>query len=144
MRSVWSIDVHFCDTDDKVFLWHQYFVYFSVSFVLYFVCFLFVSFVWFYFYCVFCLAFFPWDSWTAGQLSRPTQESMHVMLQLVKVVAWLNIFQPAFILELTSTTWKVSVFGIILVLIFPYSNWIRRHTECLSIFSPNVGKYWSG
>ena len=79
-----------------------------------------------------------------GQLSRPTQESIHVVLQLVKAVAWLNNFQPAFTLELTSTTWKVSVFGVILVLIFPYSDWIQRHTECLSIFSPNVGKYWSG
>ena len=28
-----------------------------------------------------------------------------------------------------------------LVRIFPYSDWIRRNTEYLSVFSPNVGKY---
>ena len=143
MRSVWSIEVHFCDTDDKDFLWHQYFVYFSVSFILYFFCFLFCFFCLILFLLRFLLCFFSMRR-QKGQLSRPTQESIHVVLQLVKAVAWLNNFQPAFTLELTSTTWKVSVFGVILVLIFPYSDWIRRHTECLSIFSPNVGKYWSG
>ena len=39
-----------------------------------------------------------------------------------------------------SNAWKVSVFGIFLVLIFPHSDWIRRDTAYLSIFSPNVGK----
>ena len=29
----------------------------------------------------------------------------------------------------------------ILVRIFPHSDWIRRETEYLSVFSPNVGKY---
>ena len=43
--------------------------------------------------------------------------------------------------EKMNTTWKVSVFGIILVLIFPHSDWIRRNTEYLSVFSPNAGKY---
>ena len=28
-----------------------------------------------------------------------------------------------------------------LVCIFPHSHWIRRDTECLSVFSPNAGKY---
>ena len=28
-----------------------------------------------------------------------------------------------------------------LVRIFPHSDWIRRDTEYLSVFSPNVGKY---
>ena len=32
------------------------------------------------------------------------------------------------------TAWKVSVFGVILVRIF-------QHTEYLSVFSPNAGKY---
>ena len=36
---------------------------------------------------------------------------------------------------------KMSVFGVILVHIFPHSNWIRGDTECLSVFSPNAGKY---
>ena len=36
------------------------------------------------------------------------------------------------------TAWKVSVFGVILVRIFPNSNWIRRDTEYLSVFNPNA------
>ena len=39
------------------------------------------------------------------------------------------------------TAWKRSVFGVVLVCIFLHSNWIRRDTEYLSIFSPNAGKY---
>ena len=34
----------------------------------------------------------------------------------------------------------MSVFRIILVLIFPYSGWIQRDTPYLSVFSPNAGK----
>ena len=41
-----------------------------------------------------------------------------------------------------TTAWKVSVFGVFLVRIFPHSDWIRRDTEYLLVFSPNVGKYW--
>ena len=40
--------------------------------------------------------------------------------------------------RLIYTTWKVSVFGIILVRIFPHSDWIRRDTPYLSVFSPNA------
>ena len=32
--------------------------------------------------------------------------------------------------------WKASVFSI-----FPHSLWMRRYTPCLSVFSPNAGKY---
>ena len=39
------------------------------------------------------------------------------------------------------TAWKVSVVGVILVCIFPHSDWIRRDTPYLSVFSPNAGKY---
>ena len=35
------------------------------------------------------------------------------------------------------------MFGVFLVRIFPHSNWIRRDTEYLSMFSPNAGKYGS-
>ena len=38
-------------------------------------------------------------------------------------------------------TWKVSVFGVFLVRIFPHSGWIWRDTEYLSVFSSNAGKY---
>ena len=40
-----------------------------------------------------------------------------------------------------STAWKMFVFGVCLVCIFPYSDWIRRDTEYLSVFSPKAGKY---
>ena len=39
------------------------------------------------------------------------------------------------------SVWKVSVFGVFLVRIFPHSYWIRRDTEYLFAFSPNAGKY---
>ena len=39
------------------------------------------------------------------------------------------------------TGWKVSVFVVILVPIFPRSHWILRDTKFLSVFSPNKGKY---
>ena len=39
------------------------------------------------------------------------------------------------------TAWKESIFGVILVRIFPHSDWIRRDIPYLSVFSPNVGKY---
>ena len=40
----------------------------------------------------------------------------------------------------TITAWKVSVFGIILVRIFPHSDWIWRDATYLFVFSPNAGK----
>ena len=36
--------------------------------------------------------------------------------------------------------WKVSVFGVFLVRIFPHLDWIRKDTPYLSIFSPNARK----
>ena len=33
------------------------------------------------------------------------------------------------------------VLGVFLVLIFPHSDWIRRDTPYLPVFSPNAGKY---
>ena len=41
---------------------------------------------------------------------------------------------------LTITAQKVSVFGVIPVRIFLHSDWTRRDTEYISIFSPNEGK----
>ena len=40
----------------------------------------------------------------------------------------------------TITAWKVPVLGVILVRIFPHSDWIRRDTDYLAVFSLNVGK----
>ena len=39
------------------------------------------------------------------------------------------------------TARKVYVFWVILVRIFPHSDWIRRFTPYLSLVSPNAGKY---
>ena len=39
------------------------------------------------------------------------------------------------------TAWKVSVFGVFLVRIFPNLDWIWSDTEYLSVFSLNEGKY---
>ena len=39
------------------------------------------------------------------------------------------------------TTWKMSVFGVFLVRIFPHSDWIRTDMEHLFAFTPNAGKY---
>ena len=37
--------------------------------------------------------------------------------------------------------WKKSVFWVFLVRIFQHSDWIRRDTPYLFVFSPNAGKY---
>ena len=39
------------------------------------------------------------------------------------------------------TVWKMFIFGVIVVCIFPHSDWIRRHTEYLSVFCSNAAKY---
>ena len=54
---------------------------------------------------------------------------------------WVFTFTFLEIVEKFYTTWKVSVFGVILVCIFPHSEWIRRDTPYFSVFGPNVGKY---
>ena len=49
-------------------------------------------------------------------------------------------------IALNHTVWKVSMFGVILVRIFPHSGWIRRNTPYLSV-SPNMFSkqlYWGG
>ena len=40
----------------------------------------------------------------------------------------------------TNTAWRVSVFEVILVRIFPHLDWIGRDTPYLSVFSPNARK----
>ena len=46
----------------------------------------------------------------------------------------------SFEISLELTAWKLFVFGVILVRIFPHSNWIRRDTPYLSVFSSNAEK----
>ena len=43
-------------------------------------------------------------------------------------------------LDASFAAWKVPIFGVILVGIFPHLDWIRRNTSYLSVFSPNAGK----
>ena len=49
------------------------------------------------------------------------------------------VFYP--VPALVYTAWKVSKYGVFLVRIFLYSDCIRRFTEEISVFGPNVGKY---
>ena len=42
-----------------------------------------------------------------------------------------------------NAAWKVSVFGVFLFRIFPYSDWIQKDAPYLSVFIPNVGKHGS-
>ena len=53
---------------------------------------------------------------------------------------WWRVESFIVLYKIGSTAWKVSVFAIILVCIFPHSDWIRRDTPYLSVFSPNAGK----
>ena len=50
-----------------------------------------------------------------------------------------NIHHGSFLKKYTA--WKVSVFGVFLVRIFPHSDWVQRYTEYLSVISPNMRKY---
>ena len=50
-------------------------------------------------------------------------------------------FFTQIIMTNSSTAWKVSVFEVFLVLIFPHSDWIRRDTDCLSVFGQNAVKH---
>ena len=52
-----------------------------------------------------------------------------------------RLFSVAWRLAFMYTGWKVSVFGVFLVRIFPHSDWIRRGTVHLPVFIPNWGKF---
>ena len=45
------------------------------------------------------------------------------------------------LISVLTTAWKVSVFGVFLVYIFPHLDWIRKNTPYISAFSPNAGKH---
>ena len=62
----------------------------------------------------------------------------HIHLYLKKM---LISFIRAKSFAATNTAWKVSVCRVFAVRIFPHSDWIRRDTPYLSVFSPNAGKY---
>ena len=52
----------------------------------------------------------------------------------------LQIFR---VLEDLNTAWKVFVFGVILVRIFPHLDWIRRDSSYFSEFSENARNSWT-
>ena len=60
------------------------------------------------------------------------QKSLHVSIS----TSW--TFTSRFVFFIV---WKVSIFRVFLVRIFPHSDWTRRDTEYLSVFSPNAGNY---
>ena len=66
-----------------------------------------------------------------------TEYSISITSKLFQCPAWDILLGTAILY----TAWKVSVFGVFLVYIFPYSGWIRRDTSYFSVFSPNAGKY---
>ena len=51
-----------------------------------------------------------------------------------------SIMQTLLMVGSKHTAWKVYLFGVILVRIFPHLEWIQRDTEYLSVLSPNAGK----
>ena len=73
-----------------------------------------------------------------------------ILMFLYQQAAIIEISKQCFIIKPSAcygldvsieSAWKVSVFGVFLVLIFPYLDWIRRDTPYPSVFSPNAGKY---
>ena len=66
--------------------------------------------------------------------SSPSNILLRCMISLARFNRWQS---KMFNMD---TAWKVSVFGVFLVCIFPQSDWIRRDTPQLSVFSPNAGK----
>ena len=66
--------------------------------------------------------------------SSPSNILLRCMISLARFNRWQS---KMFNMD---TAWKVSVFGVFLVRIFPQSDWILRDTPQLSVFSPNAGK----
>ena len=53
---------------------------------------------------------------------------------------WVNHESEIRMNKKLNTAWKVSVYGVFLVRIFPHSDWIWRDTPYLTVCSPNAGK----
>ena len=63
-----------------------------------------------------------------------------IIMCMLETICWL--FQNKLSLHRTANTaWKCLNTEFFLVPVFPYSNWIRRDTEYLSVFRLNAGKY---
>ena len=66
--------------------------------------------------------------------------SQHVVFWYrISKALWIDV-KLGVLTILTITAWKLSLFEVFPVRIFPYSDWIPKDTPYLSVFSPNAGK----
>ena len=61
--------------------------------------------------------------------------SLHFLYDILRCIPWFFKFICVF-----ATAWKLSIFGVILVRIFSYSDRIWKDTEYFSVWSLNAGK----
>ena len=84
--------------------------------------------------------------WTYLTILKCTSKGLRMVFEkfaLHSYQIWTLYNTPALKNLLSSdslTAWKVFVFGVILVRIFPHSDWTPRKIPHLSVFSPNMGK----
>ena len=71
---------------------------------------------------------------------------MRKLLAAEIVLTWSTILDVCLVFDASpsDTAWKLCIFGVFLVHIFPYSDWIQRDTEYLSVLCPNAGKHGQG
>ena len=74
-------------------------------------------------------------SWT----KKISNESFLTFRELQPLVSYKRVFCKKN--TCTGTAWRVSKYGDFSGPYFPHSDWIRRGTDYLSVFSPNEGKY---
>ena len=83
---------------------------------------------------------------TVGHTPEKVNSLKLINLRSVCTHVYLEDIWPLNITAITAltniTAWKVFVFGVILVRIFPRSDWIQIDTPCISVFSPNERKCW--
>ena len=68
-------------------------------------------------------------------LSKSLTSAKNELDEIYEELLWMSWISKYY------TAWKASVFGVILVRISPHSDWIRKDTPYLSVFSPNAGKH---
>ena len=59
-----------------------------------------------------------------------TRSVIMTLLQVEILDKFEDIFVSLLLNHLSTTAWKVPVFGVILVRIFPHLDWIQRNTRC--------------
>ena len=63
------------------------------------------------------------------------------MSAFISILSSILFFSRVFQHIEINNAWKESVFRVFLVRTFMHLDWIRRHTEKMSVFSPTAGKY---